>query len=71
VSNAANVHIIPATRALADQLKALRRGSLVEMGGFLVEVSAPDGWRWRTSLTREDSGPGACEVMWVEWMRRD
>jgi hypothetical protein len=27
---------------------------------------APDGWRWRSSLTREDTGAGACELVWVE-----
>jgi hypothetical protein len=31
-----------------------------------VDVSAPDGWQWRSSRTRTDSGAGACEVIWVE-----
>jgi hypothetical protein len=30
-----------------------------------VQVNTPDGWRWRSSLTREDTGGGACEVVYV------
>ena len=69
VTHTANIHLIPADDSLNKPLKALHPGSLVEMGGFLVEVTGADGWTWRSSLTRDDSGPGACEVMWVEWMR--
>jgi hypothetical protein len=31
-----------------------------------VEVSKADGWHWRSSTTREDSGMHACEVVWLE-----
>jgi hypothetical protein len=34
--------------------------------GYLVEARGADGWRWRSSLTREDTGAGACELIWVE-----
>jgi hypothetical protein len=34
--------------------------------GYLVEVRGRDGFRWRSSLTREDTGNGACELVWVE-----
>ena len=40
-------------------------GDRVRIDGWLVQVNAPDGWRWRSSLTREDSGGGACEVVYV------
>jgi len=26
----------------------------------------PDGFAWRSSLTREDTGAGACELVYVE-----
>jgi hypothetical protein len=38
----------------------------VRLSGYLVEVLGDDGWRWVSSLTREDTGTGACEVIWVE-----
>jgi hypothetical protein len=39
---------------------------VVALTGYLVEVRGPDGFRWRSSLTREDTGNGACELVWVE-----
>ena len=38
----------------------------VRLTGYLVDVQGPGGFRWRTSLTREDTGDGACELMWIE-----
>jgi len=64
--NSANMHLIPATPAVEKQLKRARTGSIVQLSGFLVEVRAGDGWRWVSSLTREDTGAGACELIWVE-----
>jgi hypothetical protein len=33
----------------------------------LVKVEQPSsGWRWVSSLSREDTGAGACELIWVE-----
>lgn len=69
ITHAANIHIIPASDALARSLASLRPGNIVEMGGLLVEADGRDGWKWRSSLTRDDTGDGACELMWVEWMR--
>jgi hypothetical protein len=71
ISHTANVHIIPADDRVAEALFRLRKGDVARLGGYLVEVTAPDGWRWGTSLTREDSGPFACELMWVDWVRAD
>jgi hypothetical protein len=64
--NSANMHMIPATPEIKKLLKTLKKGNLVEFEGYLVEVAAPDGWRWRSSLSRSDTGSGACEVVWVE-----
>lgn len=64
--NSANMHLIPATPAVEKQLKRARPGSIVQLSGYLVEARAADGWRWVSSLTREDTGAGACELIWVE-----
>ena len=47
-------------------LRALHSGQRVTISGYLIEARAPDGWRWRSSLTREDPGAGACELVWLE-----
>lgn len=65
-THSANMHIIPANAGVAAALKDLKRGDLVYLQGALVEVQGPDGWRWRSSLSREDTGAGACEVMRVD-----
>jgi len=34
--------------------------------GYLISIRGEDGWHWRSSLSRTDSGDGACEVVWVD-----
>ena len=63
--SAANVHVIPANAVVARQVAALRAGQRVRAKGVLVEATRPDGWRWRSSLSRDDGGQGACELMYL------
>ena len=65
-THSANMHMIPATPAIDEMLKSIRNGDTVRLSGYLVEAQGPDGWRWRSSLSREDTGAGACELVWVE-----
>lgn len=66
VSHSANMHLIPAGFFLRNRIAWLRRGELIRMKGYLVEVSAPGMTPWKSSLSRTDSGNGACEIMWVQ-----
>jgi hypothetical protein len=63
--SSANMHMIPADEGIARQLKALKPGQTVRIEGWLVEARAADGWRWRSSLTRDDTGGGSCELVFV------
>ncbi|MET0582377.1 MAG: hypothetical protein ABWZ08_10435 [Pseudoxanthomonas sp.] len=63
--NSANMHMIPDNDAVARALAGIGEGDEVRIDGWLVEAEAADGWRWRSSTTREDSGGGACEVIYV------
>ena len=65
VSHSANIHTIPSTPEIKKQLRALRAGDIAELDGYLVEVHMADGGKWISSLTRTDTGAGACELMWV------
>lgn len=65
VRSSANMHMIPANENVAAALHRVRKDERVRIDGWLVEADAPDGWRWRSSTTREDSGDGACEVVYV------
>jgi hypothetical protein len=61
-THSANWHVIPETDAVQRVLKDLRPGSLVELAGRLVDIEAPDGGM-PTSLRRDDTGRGACEIL--------
>lgn len=64
--NSANVHIIPKDEIIEEKFDKVYKGSLIEMKGYLVKVTAPRGWRWVSSLRRDDTGGGSCELFWVE-----
>ena len=65
-THSANMHLIAADEQVARQIKSARAGQLVSLAGYLVNVRAADGWTLETSLVRNDTGPGSCEVIWVE-----
>jgi hypothetical protein len=65
-TSSANMHLIPASREVAGALSAVDKGKIVSLRGYLVEVRARDGWMWRSSLTREDTGNGSCELVFVQ-----
>jgi hypothetical protein len=63
--HSANTHVIPNDGLVAKQLSSLRVGQVVRLSGDLVDGAREDG-RWiKSSLVRNDTGPGACEVLLV------
>lgn len=64
----ANTHLIPATAEIQSRMGRIREGSIVSLRGKLVEAQRADGMGtpWRSSLTRHDTGDGACEILLVE-----
>src|SRR5262249_6556737 len=66
IDHSANTHVIPANAAVRSRLARLRSGQVVHMTGMLVDGVRSDGAYFHTSLDREDTGAGACEVMLVE-----
>lgn len=65
-THSANMHLVPADNSVKKILKSIRTGQVVTIEGYLIEAKAPDGWHWVSSLTREDTGNGACEVVLVK-----
>lgn len=66
ILNSANVHIIPKDKLVEKQFDNVYKGGLIKMTGYLVEVTTDDGWHWRSSLRRDDTGGGSCQLIWVE-----
>jgi hypothetical protein len=65
-SHLAQMHMIPSTGDIESRLKRLRPGQIVTARGYLVDIRGPGGFTWNTSLSRTDTGNGACELLWVE-----
>lgn len=64
--SSANMHIVPANDAVAAALGRVEAGQRLRIDGWLVRIDADDGrWHWRSSLSREDSGDGACELVYA------
>jgi hypothetical protein len=62
----ANSHIIPADTSIARRVKRVKKGQIITLEGYLVSVyRSKDRFTWKSSLTRSDSGGGACELIWV------
>lgn len=72
--HSANIHIIPANENLANALRLIGDDDLILLEGRLIDINArsENDELWvKTSLTRRDSGRGACEVLYVERFIRD
>lgn len=65
IRNSANTHLVPADDHIKSSLLKVLKGEIVRLKGYLINVKHPDGGFWHSSLTREDSGDHACELMWV------
>ncbi|MBU0473443.1 MAG: hypothetical protein KKF62_04715 [Bacteroidetes bacterium] len=69
--SASNMHIISSNDEVKNQLDDIIVGEIIYLKGYLVSVMSPkDGWHWKSSLSRNDTGNGACEVVWVEKLLR-
>jgi hypothetical protein len=66
ITHSANWHLIPASEAVFEQLEDVRAGEIVDLAGLLVDIKNSSGQVMRTSLRRDDSGAGACELILVE-----
>jgi len=65
IENSANMHMIPADQSVERVLEQAETGRYIKIYGFLVEATNSSGWKWRSSLSRSDSGMGSCEVIFV------
>ncbi|HTX24771.1 MAG TPA: hypothetical protein VMD03_08950 [Steroidobacteraceae bacterium] len=66
IAHSSNNHLIPADSSVRRQLARLRVGEVVHLTGLLVDGVRDDGASVHTSLSRTDTGAGACEIMLVE-----
>jgi hypothetical protein len=58
----ANLHLVGEH---AERALSVKPSRLVEAEGWLVDILGPGGFKWETSLTRDDMGDGACEIFLI------
>lgn len=65
-TQSANMHIVPANKEIEKLISQAKQGQIIELSGHLIRVDADDGWHWQSSMTRDDTGAHACEVIYVK-----
>ena len=72
-SHMSNNHLIPASKNVRKALSLAKKGDIVKLDGYLVNVDAAKNGQtvanWNTSTTRTDTGNGACEIVYVTRLR--
>lgn len=68
-THSANNHIVPANDEIRKELMKVKAGDSVEIIGYLVDIhgTKEDGsWAsWTSSTSRNDTGDGACEIIYA------
>lgn len=63
-SHIANVHLIPKDWTIESKLNRVKRYDMITLKGYLVDVYKGNKVSY-TSVSRNDNGAGACEIMFV------
>jgi len=69
-THSSNWHLVPANAAIRRDLERVRVGDVVMLRGELVDLSSPATGELRTSLRRDDTGAGACEIVRVAEVKK-
>jgi hypothetical protein len=64
-AHSSNHHLIASNDDIASKIASLDPNDIVVLKGVLVDVNMPNGGKIETSLSRKDTGAGACEVLFV------
>ena len=72
-NHTSNNHLIPASKNIKKAMRKARKGDLIRIEGHLVHVETSKAGRmissWNSSVTRKDTGDGACEIIYVTRLR--
>jgi hypothetical protein len=74
VTHSGNHHTIPANYNVRKALESIRKNDKVTLEGYLVNVKGTYRGKpvfWNTSLSRNDTGIGSCELFYVFKVRID
>ena len=63
-TQSANMHMVPANNQVEHVLKKTKKGQIISISGYLIKINDKNRV-WESSLTRNDTGSGACEIIYV------
>ncbi len=69
IKHSSNHHIIPANKNVLKAIDKVRTHERIYMDGHLVKINGTNGNDnvfWNSSMTRDDTGNGACEIFYVK-----
>ncbi len=73
--SSSNNHLVPSDSKTRSQVKKIRTGDHIKIKGYLVNIDGLDedgkSFYWDSSTTRDDTGDGACELIYVtdvQWL---
>ena len=73
--HSSNNHLIPADQSVRKSIRKIKTGDYIRLTGYLVSITGENGkgstFTWSSSTSRNDTGNGACEVMYVtnvQWL---
>jgi len=69
LNEVSNNHLLAATPEIAEKIRSSRIGDVVELKGMLIDYNIDGGPFRKTSTVRDDTGNGACEIIYVEEFR--
>ncbi|MCX7543836.1 hypothetical protein [Marinicella gelatinilytica] len=61
-----NNHVLSVNKSVRKTLAEANIGDQIVLRGYLADYTNPKGYLRKTSITRTDTGNGACETIWVE-----
>lgn len=70
-----NNHLVPSNDKVRKQMKKIKKDDYVQIEGYLVNMYWNNGngeYFWESSISREDTGDGACELIYVtdvKWLK--
>lgn len=74
IANTSNNHLVFDDKGVLKTIQKAETGNIVEISGYLINIAKTGmiahrpimEWVWRSSMTRNDTGPNSCEIIWVE-----
>jgi hypothetical protein len=61
------IHALPSSKVIQDELHKIRKGNIITIKGYIVDVkSIDDDWFWKSDFRNESLGSKDSQIIWIE-----